>query len=374
MKNLMKTIVVLIALSFASFAEARITRTWSYQEIHAQADLVIIARPLSTKDTLERTVLPGISPEVRVIGVETEFDVQLVMKGEAETTRVVLHHYRFVKSDDAFARRAPNLASFTDDRQNYLLFLKKEDGRRYTPATGLVDPVGFSVMSLESKVGAEQLKAVIGAALPAVPALTAQTATGTRVGRVVDQAGNLIENVRWRIGAVEDWRDGRWALTHYSGVPREYFTDGEGRFELPFHGRQRFDLQFDRSGFGPVFLYRVAQEASELRVVMKAGILVRGTVVCSDENLFRERVLVELRLPGRDFWFQQKTLTDADGHFEFYASTPPLEPGRAAPSRWQIVCAGKVVLIDVTDAEPVDVQIELSVKAQEQRAAKPERD
>ena len=77
-------------------AEARISKYWSDQEIYDKADLVVIARPVSTQETNEQTVLPDIAPHVQVIGLSTIFDVRAVMKGDRDLKSLILHHYRLV--------------------------------------------------------------------------------------------------------------------------------------------------------------------------------------------------------------------------------------------------------------------------------------
>jgi serine/threonine protein kinase/uncharacterized membrane protein len=186
----------------------------------------------------------------------------------------------------------------------------------------------------------------------------------TVTGQVTDQSGKPLANVRWRISAVEEWSDGRWQLVLNLGLPQWALTDAEGRFEVPFHGRQRFDLQFDKWEFGPAFLYQVSSEARDLKVIMKPGILVRGKVNSSAGGEELHTLRAELRLPGRDIWYQQESPVDRDGHFALYAGLPPTEPGRTGPAQWQVVCAGKVIPLDVTEGKPVDVHFEVNVDAQ----------
>jgi predicted Ser/Thr protein kinase len=183
----------------------------------------------------------------------------------------------------------------------------------------------------------------------------------TVTGEVTDQNGKPLAHALWRISAVEEWRDGQWELIHYLGDTQWSATDAEGRFTLTFHGRQRFDLQFAGFGeFAPGFVYEVSPDAHDLKIVMKPGIPVRGTVVASNSNRFSGYVRVELRLPSRDLWYQEENITDADGHFMFYVCPAPTEPNKAIPSKWQISCAG---LVTPFDAEGKSISMNLQVDA-----------
>jgi hypothetical protein len=184
----------------------------------------------------------------------------------------------------------------------------------------------------------------------------------TVTGQVTDQSGKPLANVRWRVSAVEEWRDGQWELIHNLGDPQWAFTDTEGRFTLTFQGKQRFDLQFASGEFAPVFVYEVSPETRDLKVAMKPGIPIRGTVIAPDSNRIPGHVRVELLLPCRDVWYQQETITDADGHFTFYACPPPTEPNKAIPSKWQISCAGTVFPFAVEQAKSIGMSLQVDMR------------
>src|SRR3989442_9380840 len=80
--NMKRLITVFLLLATALLAQARLMKSWSYQELYDQSDLVVIAKPISTQDTIEKASLPNISPDVHVVGLSTEFEISLVMKGE----------------------------------------------------------------------------------------------------------------------------------------------------------------------------------------------------------------------------------------------------------------------------------------------------
>jgi hypothetical protein len=82
----MKTrVVVIAAISLGILvqsAPAYLITPWSYQDLFAKSDFVVIAeRSTAPRDTNERTTLTRVSPPLRVIGVTTEFKTLFVLKG-----------------------------------------------------------------------------------------------------------------------------------------------------------------------------------------------------------------------------------------------------------------------------------------------------
>src|SRR3989442_10448892 len=146
----MKTIITgLTILTVALLAQAREMTSWSYQELYDQADLVVIAKPISTQDATEKAVLPNISPNVHVVGLSTQFDISVVMKGDKHLKKCVLHHFRLANPKEMLDN-GPMLVSF-DPKQHshFLLFLHREADGRYAPVSGQTDPTLFSVQRLE---------------------------------------------------------------------------------------------------------------------------------------------------------------------------------------------------------------------------------
>jgi len=145
----MRSIVTsFLILATAILAEARISRYWTDQELCDKADLVVIAKPISTQETTEEAVLPECA-NVHVIGLSTEFDVFAVMRGDRELKKVVLHHYRLADPKRMMIN-APHLASFDPKLSTrYLMFLHREADGRYSPVAGQTDPAGKSVFRLQ---------------------------------------------------------------------------------------------------------------------------------------------------------------------------------------------------------------------------------
>ena len=77
-------ITSLMLLALASSSMGRAVKVWSYQELFDQADLVIIGRPISTKDIKEKEKRPA-APTVGVEAVAIEFEIQGAMKGDKVT-------------------------------------------------------------------------------------------------------------------------------------------------------------------------------------------------------------------------------------------------------------------------------------------------
>lgn len=137
----MKTLCALLAVcGSVLMAQARLVPLCPpFQEMFEKSDLIAIALPVSTNDTPEKTVLSNTSPAINVIGVETTFVVQTLIKSETATNRFVLHHYRL--AENKLYMNGPVLLSFDPGKQkSFLLFLKKEADGRFAPIYNQTDP------------------------------------------------------------------------------------------------------------------------------------------------------------------------------------------------------------------------------------------
>ncbi len=139
---------VFVVIATALLAQARVMRSWTYQELYDKADLVVIANPTSVEDTAEQTVLPRIAPDINVVGRSSHFDISVVMKGDKGPKKLVLHHYWWAYPAK-LPMNGPTLAHFdpTENRR-YLLFLRRESDGRYSPASGQTDHGMFSLLRL----------------------------------------------------------------------------------------------------------------------------------------------------------------------------------------------------------------------------------
>lgn len=156
----LKVFVLLLALvGPAPLLVARFVRPWTYQEMFEKADLIVIAAWTSTRDTDERSTLQDVEPPVKVVGVISEFETKLILKGMKDIKKFQLHHYRFQNDDDARWANRPSLVIIsgpTRDKDGleyrgggtFLLFLTKQSDGKYEPVTGQTDPAAFSVLKL----------------------------------------------------------------------------------------------------------------------------------------------------------------------------------------------------------------------------------
>jgi hypothetical protein len=140
----------LLMLSLVATLRAGLMYAWSYQEMFDRANLVVIAKPLWSKDTDERSKLPGVGENVPLIGVNTGFEVRVVLKGDKQLKDFTLHYYRLADPEVAIIN-GPVLVEFdTKKPRAYLMFLIKEPDGKYAPATDQTDPGAFSIIKLES--------------------------------------------------------------------------------------------------------------------------------------------------------------------------------------------------------------------------------
>ena len=137
-----------VILTVASVCNARPVPAWSYEKLLADADLVVIATPVETKDLKEPAVLPNVTragedgkpAPVAAIGMDTKFEVQAVFKGQKkELKEFVLYHLR-EPDTQAPVVNGPMLVRFDPkEKRRYLLFLKREADGRYASVTGQTD-------------------------------------------------------------------------------------------------------------------------------------------------------------------------------------------------------------------------------------------
>jgi hypothetical protein len=147
----MKKLIVFVLLgALPSQLTGRLTKDWTFQEMFAKSDVVVIAGPIATSETTEHTTLADLSPPVAVLGLNTEFRARLVLKGDKEMTKFVLHHYKLEHEEPMI--NAPQLIAFDSKAspKRFLLFLVRESDGRYAPVTGQTDPALYSVIQLQT--------------------------------------------------------------------------------------------------------------------------------------------------------------------------------------------------------------------------------
>lgn len=145
MKSVVSSLLVLAATTLV--ADARLMNSRSFRKLDKRADIIVVAKPVSTKDIAEQIDLPHISPAVHVVGLSSEFEVSIVLKGDNSLKKLVVHHYRLTNPKELMID-GPNLASFNPkESTRYLLFLQREPDGRYAPFDQ-VDPLATSILKL----------------------------------------------------------------------------------------------------------------------------------------------------------------------------------------------------------------------------------
>ena len=111
------------------------------------ADVIVVVHPISTKDTAELTGLPHIGPPTAAIGLSSEFEVGIILKGNSSLKKLVVHHYRLA-NPDRLMMNGPELSAFNPNESvSYLLFLQLEPDGRYAPMDQ-TDPARTSMLKL----------------------------------------------------------------------------------------------------------------------------------------------------------------------------------------------------------------------------------
>ena len=152
MERIISCLLFLAATTFV--ADARFIDARPFEEMEKTADAIVVAKPVSTRDTDEQTNLSSFKPPVPVVGLSSEFEVSLVLKGDSNLKKLVVHHYRLA---DLPGWNEFNLATFDPkESTNYLLFLKREPDGRYAPLDQ-IDPAWTSILKL-SDTGWDKMK------------------------------------------------------------------------------------------------------------------------------------------------------------------------------------------------------------------------
>jgi hypothetical protein len=143
-------LAVLSSLVFLGPVHARRIEPWPYKKLLKEADVVVVATALSSKETGEVTKLGGW--QTNLLGVDTTFAVEAVLKGEVKGDQLTVFHYRL--KPGVHVENGPLLISFRTKRlaiqtkqakvglgvPSYLLFLKKRPDGRYEAVSGQIDP------------------------------------------------------------------------------------------------------------------------------------------------------------------------------------------------------------------------------------------
>jgi hypothetical protein len=141
----------LIVLSLPSVLFAQTGSPWLDQQVLKKADLIAIAKVITTKDTTEQAELKNFTPAVHLSGVETEFETCYVIKGSKDIHKFRLRYFKpdqMIEIGPLFQIEIPR-----NKQPTYLLFLIKESDGRYAPVTGQTEIPGLSTSRLMAATG-----------------------------------------------------------------------------------------------------------------------------------------------------------------------------------------------------------------------------
>src|SRR5262249_41980573 len=142
------TLVTAALLSFVGSLSAYTLPSYSYEDMFKESDLVVIARPVSSRDTGERHLDRHVSPPVPVAGVTTECSALYVLKGP-RLKKFKLHHFRDLTDPKRVVIGGPTGISFDIPKNNsFLMFLVRDAGGRFVPFAGQTDVVDISVQAI----------------------------------------------------------------------------------------------------------------------------------------------------------------------------------------------------------------------------------
>jgi hypothetical protein len=134
-------------------ASGRPVQNWPYDKLAESSDLIAIATPIASEDTKDDF---GTHPwPLEVVGINTEFTILHIVKGEVREKNIKVLHFRFGKlidSEEKAIYNGPSFVKFTtipkeaarqppsQARPEYLLFVRKLKDGRYEFVSGKYDP------------------------------------------------------------------------------------------------------------------------------------------------------------------------------------------------------------------------------------------
>jgi hypothetical protein len=126
-----------------------IAHPWTFDELRAKSDLIVIAERIATRDAGIKTEFTDVRPPFPVVELNTDFKVLSVLKGTPLRATLVLRHYR--QDTDRLPGPVLNAPLGLDFSRGpttvYLLFLKRESDDLYAPTSAQVFPE-FSILAL----------------------------------------------------------------------------------------------------------------------------------------------------------------------------------------------------------------------------------
>jgi hypothetical protein len=105
-----------------------------YADLYARSDLVVIGRPVESRDTREHATIRGLS----VVGVTTDVRALFVFKG-LRRQLFKLHHYRQWPKKTVYVGNPVGIRFEPPKNKRYLMFLVREPNGRFVPTLGHED-------------------------------------------------------------------------------------------------------------------------------------------------------------------------------------------------------------------------------------------
>jgi len=143
MKYKVSLLVLLLVATISHVVYCRPVRMWTYSDLTDEAGLIIIGTHKKSSDVKTKPDKLRSDPPVvgAVVGVRSTFNVLSVVKGKFPNKTLDIYHYRY----ENVASVPPNGWRFVEfpenDKTTYLMFLKKDEDKRFVAATGQRDPV-----------------------------------------------------------------------------------------------------------------------------------------------------------------------------------------------------------------------------------------
>ncbi len=182
------------------------------------------------------------------------------------------------------------------------------------------------------------LLAVASIAHAATPAVTVP-------GVVTDESGNPLEGVTVQVHGVRSFDN-----ADNTGLLPSWTTDNQGCFGIPLRANVlSYDLWFEKRGYAPMFLYGISAKSMALRLVLKKGVVVTGTVSSIIEGREKPVELAHVLLtgPSTSVHYHQESFTDNEGRYMFRATPAP------AGKKWSVVFLNEKVGITIGDGATV---------------------
>ena len=167
MKNRIFAIAVAIVFGISAISSARQIEIFPYEKLLKEADLVVIARAVSTVPSEDKWEA-AIFERDRFAGLETTFEVATVLKGKSADSFKLLHFQYKARAkpfndgpamvsflteplsidirptrkidDEGLERLEPLKRKSSTSAPEYLLFLKRRADGRFEAVSGQVDP------------------------------------------------------------------------------------------------------------------------------------------------------------------------------------------------------------------------------------------